>query len=53
MESRRGFELKILKALGTALTVQTENLLYLLGQEWQQMAVWKQPQAKGWTAFWS
>ncbi|KAJ6653941.1 hypothetical protein lerEdw1_007573 [Lerista edwardsae] len=46
MESRRGFELKILKALGTELTVQTENLVYLLGQEWQQMAVWKHPQAK-------
>ncbi|XP_066495731.1 centromere/kinetochore protein zw10 homolog [Tiliqua scincoides] len=46
MESRRGFELKILKALGTELTVQTQNLLHLLGQEWQQMAVWKLPQSK-------
>lgn len=46
MESRRGFELKILKALGTELTVQTQNLLHLLGQEWQQMVVWKLPQSK-------
>ncbi|KAG8141637.1 hypothetical protein E2320_007226 [Naja naja] len=38
MESRRGFELKILKALGRELTIQTQNILYLLDQEWQRMA---------------
>uniref|UniRef100_A0A670KKI8 Centromere/kinetochore protein zw10 homolog n=1 Tax=Podarcis muralis TaxID=64176 RepID=A0A670KKI8_PODMU len=46
LESRRGFELKILKALRRELTMQTQNIIYLLGQEWQQMAVWKVPQSK-------
>ncbi|XP_067326909.1 centromere/kinetochore protein zw10 homolog [Anolis sagrei] len=46
MESRRGFELKILKALSRELRVQTENILYLLGQEWQQMAAWSLPPSK-------
>ncbi|XP_042332095.1 centromere/kinetochore protein zw10 homolog [Sceloporus undulatus] len=46
MESRRGFELKILKALSRELTIQSENILYLLGQEWQQMTVWNLPQSK-------
>uniref|UniRef100_H9GEQ3 Centromere/kinetochore protein zw10 homolog n=1 Tax=Anolis carolinensis TaxID=28377 RepID=H9GEQ3_ANOCA len=43
MESRRGFELKILKALSRELRVQTENTLYLLGKDWQQMAAWSLP----------
>uniref|UniRef100_A0A8C6XJL1 Centromere/kinetochore protein zw10 homolog n=1 Tax=Naja naja TaxID=35670 RepID=A0A8C6XJL1_NAJNA len=46
MESRRGFELKILKALGRELTIQTQNILYLLDQEWQRMVVWKLPQSQ-------
>nr|XP_056716439.1 centromere/kinetochore protein zw10 homolog [Euleptes europaea] len=46
MESRRGFELKILRALHVELVAQTENLLGVLGQEWQQLAVWKLPQSK-------
>ncbi|NXO00365.1 ZW10 protein, partial [Rhinopomastus cyanomelas] len=46
LESRKGFELKILKALGTELTVQTQNLLYHLGEEWQNLAVWKLPPSK-------
>ncbi|XP_063166971.1 centromere/kinetochore protein zw10 homolog [Candoia aspera] len=46
MESRGGFELKVLKALGRELTIQTQNILYLLGQEWQQMVVWKLPQSQ-------
>ncbi|KAM9369899.1 centromere/kinetochore protein zw10 homolog [Phaethornis superciliosus] len=46
LESRKGFELKILKALGTELTVQTQNMLYHLGEEWQKLAVWKLPPAK-------
>ncbi|XP_065553044.1 centromere/kinetochore protein zw10 homolog isoform X2 [Lathamus discolor] len=47
LESRKGFELKILKALGTELTVQTQNMLYHLGEEWQKLAVWKLPPSKG------
>ncbi|NWX14342.1 ZW10 protein, partial [Aegotheles bennettii] len=46
LESRKGFELKILKALGTELTVQTQNLLYHLGEEWNKLAVWKLPPSK-------
>ncbi|NXS52354.1 ZW10 protein, partial [Brachypteracias leptosomus] len=47
LESRKGFELKILKALGTELTVQTQNMLYHLGEEWQKLVVWKIPPSKG------
>ncbi|NXX65030.1 ZW10 protein, partial [Spizella passerina] len=46
LESRRGFELKILKALGTELTVQTQNMIYHLGEEWQKLIVWKLPPSK-------
>ncbi|XP_053546097.1 centromere/kinetochore protein zw10 homolog [Bombina bombina] len=46
LKSRRGCELKLLKALGIELTVQKQNMLYHLGQEWQQMAVWKLPPSK-------
>ncbi|XP_054853771.1 centromere/kinetochore protein zw10 homolog isoform X2 [Eublepharis macularius] len=46
MESRRGFELKILKALHIELVAQTQNILGVLGEEWKQLAVWKLPQSK-------
>ncbi|XP_070621703.1 centromere/kinetochore protein zw10 homolog [Erythrolamprus reginae] len=46
LKSRQGFELKILKALGRELTIQTQNILYLLDQEWQRMVVWKLPQSQ-------
>ncbi|XP_060107326.1 centromere/kinetochore protein zw10 homolog [Heteronotia binoei] len=46
MESRRGFELKILKTLRVELVTQTENLLSVLGEEWKQLVVWKLPQSK-------
>ncbi|CAM4613130.1 centromere/kinetochore protein zw10 homolog isoform X1 [Lepidochelys kempii] len=46
LESRKGFELKVLKALGTELTVQTQNMLYHLGEEWRQMVLWKLPPSK-------
>ncbi|NXG53236.1 ZW10 protein, partial [Psilopogon haemacephalus] len=46
LESRKGFELKILRALSTELTVQTQNMLYHLGEEWQKLAVWKLPPSK-------
>ncbi|NXS28230.1 ZW10 protein, partial [Pomatostomus ruficeps] len=47
LESRGGFELKILKALGTELTVQTQNIIYHLGEEWQKLIVWRLPPSKG------
>ncbi|KAM4652514.1 centromere/kinetochore protein zw10 homolog [Discoglossus pictus] len=46
LKSRRGCELKVLKALGIELTVQKQNMLYHLGEEWQQLAVWKLPPSK-------
>ncbi|NXT10271.1 ZW10 protein, partial [Prunella fulvescens] len=47
LESRRGFELKILKALHTELTLQAQNIIYNLGKEWQKLIVWKLPPSKG------
>ncbi|XP_064424802.1 centromere/kinetochore protein zw10 homolog [Latimeria chalumnae] len=46
LKSREGCELKILKALGTELVIQKQNLLFHLGEEWQKLAVWKLPPAK-------
>ncbi|XP_075047352.1 centromere/kinetochore protein zw10 homolog isoform X2 [Mixophyes fleayi] len=46
LKSRKGCELKVLKALGIELTVQRQNLLYHLGEEWQKLAVWKLPPSK-------
>lgn len=39
-------DLPLLRALGTEITVQRENLIYHLGEEWKQLAVWKLPPAK-------
>ncbi|XP_062867959.1 centromere/kinetochore protein zw10 homolog [Trichomycterus rosablanca] len=39
-------ELPLLRALSSELTVQRENLIYHLGEEWKQLAVWKLPPAK-------
>ncbi|KAG8569204.1 hypothetical protein GDO81_014295 [Engystomops pustulosus] len=47
LKSRKGFELKVLKSLGIELTVQKQNMLYHLGEEWQKLAVWKLPPSKG------
>ncbi|XP_056398391.1 centromere/kinetochore protein zw10 homolog isoform X2 [Hyla sarda] len=46
LKSRKGFELKVLKSLGIELTVQKQNMLYHLGEEWQKLAVWKLPPSK-------
>uniref|UniRef100_A0AAR2J722 Zw10 kinetochore protein n=1 Tax=Pygocentrus nattereri TaxID=42514 RepID=A0AAR2J722_PYGNA len=40
-------ELPLLKALSSEITVQRENLIYHLGEEWKKLAVWKLPPAKG------
>ncbi|NXF09779.1 ZW10 protein, partial [Smithornis capensis] len=47
LESRKGFELKILRGLGTELTVQTQNMLCHLGEEWHKLIVWQLPPSKG------
>ncbi|XP_015193095.1 centromere/kinetochore protein zw10 homolog [Lepisosteus oculatus] len=46
LKAKKGCELQILKALSTELTIQKQNLIYHLGQEWQKLAVWKLPSAK-------
>ncbi|XP_067827031.1 centromere/kinetochore protein zw10 homolog isoform X2 [Heptranchias perlo] len=43
LKSRKGVELKMLKVLGTELTIQKEKLLYHLGEEWKQLVIWKLP----------
>ncbi|XP_028666136.1 centromere/kinetochore protein zw10 homolog [Erpetoichthys calabaricus] len=46
LKARNGCELKILKAMNTELTIQKQNLLYHLGEEWRKLAVWKLPSPK-------
>lgn len=55
LKSRKCFDLKMLKSLSMELTVQKQNILYHLGEDWQKLVVWKFPPAKGaaglrWTA---
>ncbi|NWI80457.1 ZW10 protein, partial [Dryoscopus gambensis] len=47
VESHRGFELRIPRALRKELTVQEQNMIYQLGKEWQKLIVWKLPHSKG------
>ncbi|MBN3271583.1 ZW10 protein, partial [Polyodon spathula] len=46
LKARKGCELKIMKALNTELTIQKQNLLFHLGEEWKKLAVWKLPPSK-------
>ncbi|XP_060792114.1 centromere/kinetochore protein zw10 homolog [Neoarius graeffei] len=39
-------DLPLLRALSSEITVQRENLIYHLGEEWKQLAVWKLPTGK-------
>ncbi|CAI9534510.1 unnamed protein product [Staurois parvus] len=50
LKSRKGFELQVLKSLGIELTVQKQNMLYHLGEEWQKLAVWKLPPSKDYSS---
>ncbi|XP_069803886.1 centromere/kinetochore protein zw10 homolog isoform X1 [Dendropsophus ebraccatus] len=50
LKSRKGFELKVLKSLGIEVTVQKQNMLYHLGEEWQKLAVWKLPPSKDYSS---
>ncbi|XP_067910159.1 centromere/kinetochore protein zw10 homolog isoform X2 [Heterodontus francisci] len=43
LKSRKGVELKMLQVLSTELIIQKEKLLYHLGEEWKQLAVWNLP----------
>uniref|UniRef100_A0A667YUH0 Centromere/kinetochore protein zw10 homolog n=1 Tax=Myripristis murdjan TaxID=586833 RepID=A0A667YUH0_9TELE len=40
-------ELPLLRALSSELTVQRENFIYILGDEWKRLAIWKLPSSKG------
>ncbi|XP_046321375.1 centromere/kinetochore protein zw10 homolog isoform X2 [Marmota monax] len=46
LKSRKCFDLKILKSLSMELTIQKQNILYHLGEEWQKLIVWKFPSSK-------
>ncbi|XP_033060797.1 centromere/kinetochore protein zw10 homolog isoform X2 [Trachypithecus francoisi] len=46
LKSRKCFDLKILKSLSMELTIQKQNILYHLGEEWQKLIVWKLPPSK-------
>ncbi|XP_004636555.1 centromere/kinetochore protein zw10 homolog [Octodon degus] len=46
LKSRKCFDLKMLKSLSMELTIQKQNILYHLGEEWQKLIVWKFPPAK-------
>ncbi|XP_051895800.1 centromere/kinetochore protein zw10 homolog [Pristis pectinata] len=43
LKSRKGVELKMLQILNTELIIQKEKLLYHLGEEWKQLALWNLP----------
>ncbi|KAM6969934.1 LOW QUALITY PROTEIN: centromere/kinetochore protein zw10 homolog [Aplochiton taeniatus] len=47
LKAWKGSELPLLRALSSELTVQRENLIYHLGDEWKRLVVWKLPPAKG------
>ncbi|KAJ8347531.1 hypothetical protein SKAU_G00261200 [Synaphobranchus kaupii] len=46
LKAGKGCELQLLQALSAELTIQRENLIYHLGEEWQRLTVWKLPPAK-------
>uniref|UniRef100_A0AAZ3Q470 Centromere/kinetochore protein zw10 homolog n=1 Tax=Oncorhynchus tshawytscha TaxID=74940 RepID=A0AAZ3Q470_ONCTS len=48
LKAWKGSDLPLLRALSSELTVQRENLIYHLGDEWKRMTVWKLPWADAW-----
>lgn len=51
LKSRKCFDLKMLKSLSMELTIQKQNILYHLGEEWRKLIVWKFPPSKGTAEF--
>ncbi|XP_077360191.1 centromere/kinetochore protein zw10 homolog [Festucalex cinctus] len=50
VESLKGWkatQLPLISALSSELTVQRENLMYHLGDEWKRLVIWKLPALKG------
>lgn len=53
MDSLKGWktsQLPLLSALSSELTVQRENLIYHLGDEWKGLVIWRLPTSKGKTS---
>ncbi|KAL0994512.1 hypothetical protein UPYG_G00123220 [Umbra pygmaea] len=46
LKAWKGSELPLLRAICSELTVQRENLIYHLGDEWKRLVVWKLPPSK-------
>ncbi|XP_011482212.1 centromere/kinetochore protein zw10 homolog [Oryzias latipes] len=46
LKSWKTSELPLLTVLGSELTVQRENLIYHLGDEWKRLVIWKLPPTK-------
>uniref|UniRef100_A0A8D0D595 Centromere/kinetochore protein zw10 homolog n=1 Tax=Sander lucioperca TaxID=283035 RepID=A0A8D0D595_SANLU len=44
-------QLPLLSALSSELTVQRENLIYHLGDEWKRLVIWSLPSSKGLKSF--
>uniref|UniRef100_A0A7N6BZ71 Centromere/kinetochore protein zw10 homolog n=1 Tax=Anabas testudineus TaxID=64144 RepID=A0A7N6BZ71_ANATE len=45
-------QLPLLSALSSELTVQRENLIYHLGDEWKRLVIWRLPSSKGCVQCW-
>ncbi|XP_051533825.1 centromere/kinetochore protein zw10 homolog [Myxocyprinus asiaticus] len=46
LQTWKDTELPLLRALNSEITIQRENLIYHLGEEWQKLTVWKLPSTK-------
>ncbi|XP_051960310.1 centromere/kinetochore protein zw10 homolog [Xyrauchen texanus] len=46
LQTWKDTELPLLRALSSEITIQKENLIYHLGEEWQKLTVWKLPSTK-------
>lgn len=46
IKSRKCFDLKMLKSLSMEFTIQKQNILYHLGEDWQKLVIWKFPPSK-------
>uniref|UniRef100_A0A672HL02 Centromere/kinetochore protein zw10 homolog n=1 Tax=Salarias fasciatus TaxID=181472 RepID=A0A672HL02_SALFA len=50
LKSEKISDLPLFSVLSSELTVQRENLLFHLGDEWKQLVIWKLPSSKGKTS---
>uniref|UniRef100_A0A665TYT8 Centromere/kinetochore protein zw10 homolog n=1 Tax=Echeneis naucrates TaxID=173247 RepID=A0A665TYT8_ECHNA len=51
LKSWKTSQLPLLSTLRSELTVQRENLIYHLGDEWKRLVIWRLPSAKGVKSF--